>query len=87
MVAACSPAAGRAVLVRPLTDAVPAPRTAQRLAIVVDLATGRVVRQVPIGDATHGVVFSQDCRYLAAIDLLIVPRAGAAVVLPDVTVY
>jgi transcriptional regulator with XRE-family HTH domain len=67
-IAACDPTAGRAVLVEPLTDTVPAPNTAPRVALGVDLAKGTVVTRVPIGDATHGVQFSLDGRYLAAID-------------------
>jgi transcriptional regulator with XRE-family HTH domain len=67
-IAACDPARGRAVLVQPQTDTVPAPPRAARTALVVDLATGRIVTRVSIGDTTHGVVYSLDGRYLAAID-------------------
>jgi transcriptional regulator with XRE-family HTH domain len=67
-IAACDTAARRAVVVEPLTSTVPAPPNAPRMARLVDLSTGRTVTRVPIGDTTHGVVFSLDCRYLATID-------------------
>ncbi|HKF77329.1 MAG TPA: sigma-70 family RNA polymerase sigma factor, partial [Candidatus Dormibacteraeota bacterium] len=67
-IVACDPAAHRAVLVEPLTDSVPAPASAQRAALVVDLITGQVVKRVSIGDSSHGTVFSPDTRYLARID-------------------
>ena len=67
-IAACDPTAGRAVLIEPLTDTLPAPDTAPRAALGVDLARGKVVTRVPIGDETHGVQFSLDGRYLAVID-------------------
>jgi hypothetical protein len=67
-VVACDPASHRAVLVSPVTDVVPAPRSAERKALVVDLTNGRVVQQVSIGDSSHGVAFSADGRYVARID-------------------
>ena len=67
-IAACDVAADRAVLVEPLTEFLPAPPSAQRIAVLVDLSDGSIVTRVPIGDSTHGVVFSPDCRYLATID-------------------
>jgi hypothetical protein len=67
-VVACDLAAGRAVLVGPVTDAVPAPPSAERAAVVVDLNTGTIVARASIGDASHGTVLSPDGRYLASID-------------------
>jgi len=67
-IAACDPTPGRVVLVEPMSDTVPAPPDAARRALLVDLSTGRIVTRVPIGDTTHGAVFSLDGRYLATID-------------------
>jgi hypothetical protein len=67
-IVACSPAARRAVLVEPLTDQVPAPRNAERVALVVDLADGRILARVAVGDPSHGLVVSPDGRYLATVD-------------------
>ena len=67
-IAACDPTARRAVLVQPMSDTVPAPLDAPRQALLVDLSTGSIVTRVPIGDTTHGVVYSLDCRYVAKVD-------------------